>query len=42
MQHLTEEQRLLVEWTKEQPISVYQLDLADRVVLKIAGELGLD
>ena len=32
------EDRGLMDWTKEQPISVLQLDQADRIVLKIAGE----
>lgn len=29
------------EWTKTQPLSILQLDPADRVVLKIAGNCGL-
>lgn len=28
----------LAEWTREQPLSILQLDPADRAVLRIAGE----
>lgn len=32
----------LAEWAKDKPLSILQLDPADRAVLRIAGELYAD